>query len=78
MIGADPVRHDAEPGDNTEDKTMLILQRKVGESVLIGREIEILVVDLEGGKVRLGITAPLEVSVHREEIFRAIEEDNAE
>ena len=57
---------------------MLILQRAVGECIWIGREIEILIVDIQGEKVRLGITAPLEIPVHREEIFHAIEEDNAD
>lgn len=47
---------------------MLILTRKVGESVLIGDDISITVLSVRGNQVKLGVQAPKEVSVHREEI----------
>lgn len=50
---------------------MLILQRKPGESVIIGEEISISVVSVEGGRVRLAISAPQEVSILRSELLDA-------
>ena len=47
---------------------MLILSRKVGETLVIGGDIEITVLGLKGNQVRLGINAPKEISVHREEV----------
>lgn len=55
---------------------MLILTRKVGESVAIGDDIQVSVVEIKGSQVKLGIRAPREVSVHREEIFLKIQEEN--
>jgi carbon storage regulator len=55
---------------------MLILSRKVGESVTIGNDIVVKVVSLSGNQIRLGITAPREVRVLREEIFEAIQAEN--
>ncbi|MDR1040981.1 MAG: carbon storage regulator CsrA [Deltaproteobacteria bacterium] len=55
---------------------MLILTRKIGETVTIGDEIKVQVVDVKGRQVRLGITAPSEWAVHREEIFIKIQEQN--
>ncbi len=55
---------------------MLILTRKVGESINIGNDIKVTVVSLEGGQVRLGIEAPRDIIVHREEIFNKILEEN--
>lgn len=49
---------------------MLILTRKVGESVLIGDDISITVLSVRGNQVKLGVQAPKEVSVHREEIYQ--------
>lgn len=48
---------------------MLVLSRKQNERIRIGENIELLVVSVKGGKVRLGITAPLEIPVHREEVL---------
>jgi carbon storage regulator len=48
---------------------MLVLSRKLDEIILIGDNIEIKVVDIRGDKVRLGITAPDEVTVHRKELY---------
>jgi carbon storage regulator len=57
---------------------VLILTRKIGEAVTIGDEIKIHVVDVKGRQVRLGITAPMEWSVHREEVFLRIHQQNLE
>ncbi|NMC21820.1 MAG: carbon storage regulator CsrA [Thermogutta sp.] len=51
---------------------MLVLARKKNESIVINDQITIVVVDIRGDKVRLGITAPKEVPVHRREVFEAI------
>lgn len=55
---------------------MLILTRKLGESITIGDDIKITVMGIYGKQVKLGITAPDRVSVHREEIFIRIREEN--
>ncbi len=47
---------------------MLVLSRKIGEKILVGENIEVIVVDVRGDKVRLGIQAPKDIPVHREEI----------
>lgn len=52
---------------------MLILSRKIHESIVIGEDVEITVVEVRGGRVRLGIRAPKEVPVHRREVQDAIE-----
>jgi carbon storage regulator len=52
---------------------MLVLSRNKSESIIIGNDIEIVVVNINGNKVRLGITAPREVPVHRREIYEAIQ-----
>lgn len=51
---------------------MLVLSRKKGESIIIGRDIVITLVDIRGDKIRLGIEAPLNVPVYREEIAEMI------
>ena len=51
---------------------MLILTRRIGESIIIGENINITVLNVKGGEIRLGIDAPKEVSVHREEIQERI------
>ena len=51
---------------------MLVLSRKTGEKIVIGDNIAITVVEVKGGKVRIGIEAPADVPVHREEVFKAI------
>jgi carbon storage regulator len=57
---------------------LLILTRKIGETVTIGDEIKVQVVGVKGHQVRLGISAPAEWAVHREEIFAKIQEQNRE
>ena len=55
---------------------MLVLSRQRDETIMIGDDIEVTVVDIRGDKVRLGITAPREVSVHRKEVYDAIRREN--
>jgi carbon storage regulator len=55
---------------------MLILTRKLGESITIDNDIKITVLGIFGKQVKLGIIAPDRVSVHREEIFKKIQEEN--
>lgn len=57
---------------------MLVLTRKLGESIAIDDHIKIVVVQIKGKQVRLGIKAPKETKIHREEVYRAIQEQNAE
>ena len=56
---------------------MLVLTRRSGESVMIGDQVVVTVVEVRGDVVRLGIEAPREVRVHREEVYRAVGEANA-
>ncbi len=51
---------------------MLILTRKIGESLLIGDDVEITVLSIRGNQVKLGVNAPKEIAVHREEIYQRI------
>jgi carbon storage regulator len=55
---------------------MLILSRKTNESIMIGDQIEISVVDIRGDQVKLGIQAPRSVKVYRREVYRAIQMEN--
>jgi len=54
---------------------MLVLSRKKNESIVIGKDITIVVVEVRGDKVRLGTEAPDDVSVHRQEVFDAIQRE---
>ncbi len=55
---------------------MLVLSRQRDETIMIGDDIEITVVDIRGDKVRLGITAPTSIAVHRKEVYEAIKAEN--
>ncbi|MBA4032878.1 MAG: carbon storage regulator [Planctomyces sp.] len=55
---------------------MLVLSRQRDESIFIGDNIKITIVDIRGDKVRLGIEAPTEVPVHRQEVYEAIQREN--
>ncbi|WCN38136.1 carbon storage regulator CsrA [Aneurinibacillus uraniidurans] len=55
---------------------MLVLRRKVGESIMIGEGIEIKVIAVQGDQVKIGIEAPQTVSVYRKEIYEAIQTEN--
>jgi carbon storage regulator len=54
---------------------MLILTRRVGEAVMIGSEVTVTVLGVKGNQVRIGVNAPKDVSVHREEIFDRIKRE---
>ena len=56
---------------------MLVLSRKKNESIVINNDITIVVVDIRGDKVRLGVEAPKEVPVHRREVFDLIKQNEA-
>ena len=56
-----------------KDWARLVLSRKKNESIVINNDITIVVVDIRGDKVRLGVDAPKEVPVHRQEVFNAIQ-----
>jgi carbon storage regulator len=55
---------------------MLVLSRQRDESIMIGDNVQITVVDIRGDKVRLGIVAPAEIPVHRKEVYDAIQREN--
>jgi carbon storage regulator len=57
---------------------MLVLSRQRDETIMIGDDVEITVVDIRGDKVRLGITAPRSIKVHRKEVYEAIKRENQE
>ena len=56
---------------------MLVLSRQRDESIIIGDDIVVTIVDIRGDKVRLGINAPNHITVHRQEIYEAIKRENA-
>jgi len=57
---------------------MLVLSRQRDETIMIGDEIEITIVDIRGDKVRLGINAPRTIQVHRKEVYEAIKRENTD
>ena len=57
---------------------MLALSRRIGESIMIGNDVEITVIEVKGEQVRLGISAPKSVPIHRKEIYLQIKEANNE
>jgi len=57
---------------------MLILTRRVGETLMIGDEVTVTVLGVKGNQVRIGVNAPKDVSVHREEIYERIKKEQAE
>lgn len=57
---------------------MLILRRKVNESIQIGDDIEITILSIEGEQIKIGIDAPKNVDIHRKEVYIAIQEENSE
>ena len=57
---------------------MLILTRRVGETLMIGDEVTVTVLGVKGNQVRIGVNAPRDVTVHREEIYERIKQDQQE
>ncbi|XDD50210.1 carbon storage regulator CsrA [Leptospira sp. WS92.C1] len=55
---------------------MLVLARRTNESIMIGDDIEIVIVDIKGDQVKIGVKAPRTVSVHRAEVYKDIQEEN--
>ena len=56
---------------------MLVLTRRVGESLVIGNEVTVTVLEVRGDQVRIGVDAPRSIQVHREEVHRELEAENA-
>ena len=54
---------------------MLVLSRTVGKSIIINDNVEVTVLEVQGNSVRLGINAPEEISIHREEIYQRIQKE---
>jgi carbon storage regulator len=73
-----PLSSRARNTSRTKEWIMLVLSRKKDEKIIIGDNITLMVVDIQGDKVRLGIEAPRELTVHREEVYQSIQKKQHE
>ena len=62
----------------TRTHAMLVLSRKKDESIMVGDNIKLTIIEIRGDKVRIGIEAPRDVTVHREEIYKIVKKEKAE
>lgn len=61
-----------------KERIMLILTRRVGETLMVGDDVTVTVLGVKGNQVRIGVNAPRDVSVHREEIYERIQKEKAD
>ena len=57
---------------------MLIFKRKRGQAIIIGDDIKIIILEIEGNKIKIGIKAPVEITVHRDEVYDKIQKEKEE
>ncbi len=79
-IGLDAPNHISSAIEIIKGKAMLILTRRIGETIIVGDDVNVIVLGVNGNQVRLGINAPKDTPVHREEIYNKIqnEKDNSQ